>query len=164
MSAEYFQRLARYNRWANERLYAACAELDEKALKKDREAFFGSILGTLNHILVADRIWLARITGTETDLQSLDEILYPDFAGLHEARRAEDARIVDCVDSLTAESLEGFLHYRNMAGEPQQTRLEMVYAHFFNHQTHHRGQTHTLLSQAGAETPSLDLIYFLREA
>ena len=164
MSAEYFQRLARYNRWANRRLYDAVATLDDKEWRRNRGAFFGSLRGTLNHILVGDRAWLSRILGTESDIQRLDQILHDDFASLRTAREAEDARIVDLADSLTDEKLESILHYKNMAGAPHQTRLDMVLAHLFNHQTHHRGQAHALLSMAGAEAPELDLIFFLRES
>lgn len=162
MSPDYFQRLARYNRWANARLYETSAALDEQSLKKNRGAFFGSLHGTLNHILVADRIWLSRITGGPTDIRKLNQILFEDFSALQNARIVEDANIVDLTDALTGENLYSILHYRTMAGEPQQTRLDMVYAHLFNHQTHHRGQAHTLLSLAGVEPPELDLIFFLR--
>lgn len=164
MSPEYFQRLSRYNRWANQRLYQASGALHEIAYKKNRGAFFGSLHGTLNHVLVGDRVWLARITGSETDIQRLDQVLYDDFGNLHAARVAEDARIVDLTDALTEEKLESILHYKTMAGAQQRTRLDMVYAHLFNHQTHHRGQAHTLLSLAGVEPPELDLIFFLRDA
>lgn len=164
MSPEYFQRLARYNRWANGRLYDACEAIDDRDYRKDRGAFFGSLHGTLNHILVADRLWLSRITGAKAEIHSLDQILFDTLPALRTARAAEDARIVDLIDGLGDDGLDGFLHYKTMAGAPQQTRRDMVWAHIFNHQTHHRGQAHSLLSQAGGDPPELDLIIFLRDA
>ncbi len=164
MSPESFQRMGRYNRWANRRLYEACAGLDDAERKRDRQAFFGSIHGTLNHILAADRIWLSRLNGQPHGIRTLDQILFDDFDALREAREIEDGRIVDSVDALDEDKLRSMLRYANMAGEPQETRRDIVYMHVFNHQTHHRGQAHGLLSQAGIEPPELDLIYFIRES
>lgn len=164
MTPEIFQRMARYNRWANRRLYEACAGLDDAARKRDRSAFFGSIHGTLNHLLVGDRIWLSRLNGQPHGIKSLDQILFDDFDALREAREIEDGRAIDLVDGLTEDKLQTVLRYANMAGTPQETRRDIVYLHIFNHQTHHRGQAHCLLSQAGIEAPPLDLIYFIRES
>ncbi len=158
---DHVRRLGGYNRWANERLYACAAGLDPAALAQDRGAFFGSILGTLNHILVGDWIWMNRFTGAGPKPARLDEIPYPDFQELRAARAAEDARIVDYVDGLDEEALARPLAYRNVAGEPQEYPLAPLVAHFFNHQTHHRGQAHALLSQAGLKPPQIDLLYFL---
>jgi uncharacterized damage-inducible protein DinB len=164
MTPEIFQRMARYNRWANRRLFEACAGLDDGERKRDRDAFFKSIHGTLNHILVADRIWLSRLNGQPHGIKSLDQILFDDFDALREAREMEDGRIIDVADSLTEDKLQTMLRYTNMTGEPQETRRDIVYTHIFNHQAHHRGQVHCLLSQAGIDPPSLDLIIFMREA
>lgn len=166
MMADYFRTLARYNRWANGRLYAACAALPDAEYRKDRKAFFGSLHGTLNHILVGDRIWLGRITGSASGVSSLDQILFDDFAGLRAAREAEDARIEATVAPLTDVSLGQVLRYRTMAA-PQKdmaTPLHIVLGHMFNHATHHRGQAHALLSQAGVSPPALDLIFYMRDA
>lgn len=164
MTPETAQRLARYNRWANRRLFEACAALDDEARKRDRGAFFGSVHGTLNHILVADRIWLSRLTAQPHGIKSLDQILFDDFGALDEARSIEDGRIIDLADELTEDALASMLRYTNMTGDRKETRRDIVYLHVFNHQTHHRGQAHGLLSQAGIDPPPLDLIYFIQEA
>jgi uncharacterized damage-inducible protein DinB len=164
MKHDYFRMFARYNQWANRRLYAACATLPEVEYMKPRAAFFGSLHATLNHILVGDRIWMGRITGHPVaDIRALNQILYGELTGLRVAREAEDAQIINMVDAMDEPTLNTTLRYKNMSGEPQQTPMRFVLAHVFNHQTHHRGQAHGLLSAAGASPPSLDLIYYLRE-
>ncbi|MDJ0949655.1 MAG: DinB family protein [Alphaproteobacteria bacterium] len=156
---------AAYNRWANERLYQACAQLDDDTYKAPRQAFFGSIHGTLNHILVGDRIWLGRISGTGAPgIERLDQVLYDDLTSLRAARAEEDARISEVVDKVDAAALDRLLVYTNMAGDPFETPLGLVFAHMFNHQTHHRGQVHDMLSQTTVPPPPLDLLYHLRDA
>jgi len=157
----HFKRLAGYNRWANERLYDCAAGLDPAALALDRGAFFGSILNTLNHILVGDRTWMHRFTGAGPLPTRLDDVPYPDFADLRAAREAEDARIIAYIDGMSETALDATLSYRNVAGEPQEFPLQPLIAHFFNHQTHHRGQVHAMLSQAGLKPPQIDFLYFL---
>jgi uncharacterized damage-inducible protein DinB len=162
---EYFRTFGRYNRWANQRLYAACAQLPEAEYLKKRPAFFGSIHATLNHILVGDRLWLGRLTGhPATHIKALDQILYPEFAGLRVAREAEDAAIINYVDSLDEPTLNSTLRYKRMDGESAALPLRHVLAHIFNHQTHHRGQAHGLLSQTAVAPPPLDLAHYLSEA
>ncbi len=156
----YFDRLAHYNRWANARLYESVAALDDADYRRDLGAFFGSLQGTLNHLLVADRIWLWRMTGEGDPPRRLDEILYEEFDALRAAREAEDERIITVVGGYRESDLERNLDYHNMAGEPKSSPLPVVLGHFFNHQTHHRGQAHSLLTRLGQRPPSLDLIYF----
>ncbi|WGF87151.1 DinB family protein [Marinivivus vitaminiproducens] len=155
--------LAKYNLWANERVYDAARSLPDDAYRLDRGAFFGSVHGTLNHILVADRIWLRRITGDGPIVTALDAILYDTLDELALARRAEDGRILALADRLSAPALAGPLTYANTAGTPFTQRLSDVLMHLFNHQTHHRGQVHALLTGFGREVPTLDLIAFLRD-
>lgn len=157
----HFKRLAGYNRWANERLYDCAAGLDPAALALDRGAFFGSILNTLNHILVGDRIWMHRFSGGGPLPARLDDVPYPDFGALRQARAAEDDRIIAYIDGLSETALAATLSYRNVAGEPQESPLQPLLAHFFNHQTHHRGQVHAMLSQAGQKPPQIVFLYFL---
>ncbi len=159
----YFRRLARYNGWANRRLYFACADLSPAAWAAPRAGFFPSLQKTLNHILVGDRAWLSRFEQVELPHRRLDEVPYPEFSALKAAREAEDERIVTYTLGLDSERLEGDLVYRNMAGEAQVTPLRWSLAHFFNHQTHHRGQAHAMLSSTDVKPPSLDMIVFLRE-
>lgn len=166
MTTDYFKRLAAYNRWANGRLYDACAALPEAEYKRDRGAFFRSIHGTLNHILVGDRIWLGRIQGRPHGIDSLDQELYPDLPSLRAARQEEDERIAQLVGGYGDADLDDVVRYDliSLPGETAATPLRLVLGHLFNHQTHHRGQAHDLLSQAGVAPPPLDLIFFLREA
>jgi uncharacterized damage-inducible protein DinB len=160
--AVHFQLLARYNRLANERLYAACGRLSEAERRAARPAFFTSIHGTLNHILLGDRIWLGRFTGEEMPSTGLDAILYEDFDDLRAARAAEDARLEDFTAGLDEAFLQGTIRYVNNAGDLHEDPCELLLAHLFNHQTHHRGQVHDLLSQTEVAPPSLDLHRVLR--
>ncbi len=160
MIAAQARDMAAYNRWMNERLYDICAELSDEERKQDRGAFFSSIHGTLNHLLVGDKIWLGRFTDSPFALSSLDQELHTDFDALRRDRKATDARIEDWASSLTDESLQGVLEYTSVVN-PQPRRYEMwlAVAHFFNHQTHHRGQLTTLLSQSGQDCGVTDLIW-----
>ncbi len=164
LALDHARRMARYNRWANTRLYDACAQLSPEAYHAARPSFFGSIHATLNHILVGDSIWLGRFKGAvPPQLTRLNMILHEDFAGLRAAREAKDAEILAFADGLDATALAGSFTYKNMRGDAFTDPLFPPLMHFFNHQTHHRGQVHGLLSHAGIEPPELDLIYFMRE-
>jgi uncharacterized damage-inducible protein DinB len=161
----YFRMLARYNRFANQRLYDACVKLTDAEYRKPRASFFGSIHATLNHILVADRLWMGRFTGHPAAIKALNQILYDDFVGLRVARDAEDAQIIRYCDALDLPTLNTTLRYRKLA-EPHDsmaTPLRATLGHFFNHQTHHRGQVHGLLSQTAIAPPVLDLLAYMRE-
>jgi uncharacterized damage-inducible protein DinB len=156
--------LADYNAWANERLYGAAAALPEADYRADGGAFFGSLHGTLNHLLVADRIWMHVFTGEGEKPRELDAILYDDLASLGAARRAEDARIRAYIASLSGADLAGVARYRTVRSPADiEQELAPLLIHFFNHQTHHRGQAHSLLTRAKGEAPSLDLFIFQRQ-
>ena len=164
MSPEYFQTFARYNTWANGLLYDATAELPDSAYRVPRPAaYFSSLHGTLNHILVGDRVWLSRFEAVDLGIARLDQNLFDDFAELRAAREAEDARIERYTAGLSAEAIAGDLRFRTLV-KPKDLSMPLWQAlgHFFNHQTHHRGQAHALLKEAGVEPPSLDLVYYLR--
>lgn len=166
MELEYFRQLARYNQWANRRLYAACGELTESEYMRPRESFFGSIHATLNHILVADRLWMGRFTGhPASGIQALNQILYGELVGLRVAREAEDAQIINYVDALDLPTLNSTLRYETLSSPRTKTATQMRISlgHFFNHQAHHRGQVHGLLSQTAVPPPPLDLLFFVRE-
>lgn len=154
---ENYQRLARYNRLANERLYTACAQLGDLERKRERPAFFRSIHATLNHIMVGDRIWLGRFAGRDMPSTELDAVLYDDFEELSAARVAEDARIEAFAAGLSGDFLAGSIRYVNNAGKLYDDPVPVLVTHFFNHQTHHRGQVHDMLSQTEVAPPSLDL-------
>lgn len=163
MYPRHFQMFASYNRWANAILYDAAEKLDPAAFDLDVGAFFKSLNGTLNHMVVTDRIWMYRFTGKGTVHGALDEMPYPLLADLRAARDAEDARIVAFADTLDDEKLRSTFTYTPITDPREITQpLAPTLAHVFNHQTHHRGQAHTILSLLGETPPSLDLIYFLR--
>ena len=161
-----YRMFAGYNAGCNARLYAAAASVSDPDYRADRGAFFKSLHGTLNHLLVGDRIWMARFTGAGALPKSLDAILYDNFAALRAARVAEDARISRYIAGLSEADLAGTIRYRTFV-RPAEIVQELAPAldHFFNHQTHHRGQAHALLSAViGNEaTPSFDLIVYQRE-
>ena len=163
MDQAYFRMFARYNRCANARLYGAAGRLPAEEYLKQRPAFFKSIHGTLNHLLVADRIWFGRILDGQAPPLKLDQMLYGDFIALEVARRAEDQRIVHAIEGMRPDRFTQPLDYRNTRGERFVQPLREVLAHVFNHQTHHRGQVHDQLSQTAVPPPELDLIFFLRE-
>lgn len=154
---DLFITLARYNALANRRLYEACAALTDAERRQDRKAFFRSIHGTLNHIMVGDRIWLSRFEGREVPSTSLDAELYADFAELRQAREREDARIEAFVAGLTDAFLAGEIRYVNNEGRALADPVALLLPHFFNHQTHHRGQVHDMLCQAGYRALVLDM-------
>ena len=155
---------AGYNRWANERLYEAAAKLSDADYRADRGAFFKSMHGTLNHLLVGDRLWMRRFTGDGQVPTTLDAILFEDFGELRAARRAEDERILRYANALTDTDLAGWIRYRTITNPAEmEQQLAPALDHFFNHQTHHRGQAHALLTAITGSAPSFDLIVFQRE-
>jgi uncharacterized damage-inducible protein DinB len=160
VTVEWARTLAAYNRWMNERLYALCAELADAERKRDRGAFFRSIHGTLNHGLLGDRLWLGRFTATPFAVAGLDQELYADFDELRRERERTDGEIVRWVASLTPTDFEGTLHYTSFVSPaPRAYPFWAALTHFFNHQTHHRGQLTTLLMQAGKDPGVTDLIW-----
>lgn len=164
---ERYRMFAGYNAWCNERLYDAASKVPDADYRADRSAFFKSLHGTLNHLLVGDRIWMKRFTGAGEQPPSLDTILYDDFQALREARRSQDVLITRYIAGLDNERLNGTLRYRTVV-KPQTIEQSLAPAldHFFNHQTHHRGQAHALLSAmiGNDATPSFDLIIYQRES
>lgn len=160
---DYFITMSLYNRWANSQLYKACGELPSNEYLKARKAFFGSIHGTLNHLLAGDRIWLGRFKHVDSGITALDKILYSDFASLLDARKKEDENIIEFVDQLDSKKITDNFSFKTLAGKERSLPLMWLLSHLFNHQTHHRGQVHNMLSQADISPPSIDLYYFLIE-
>lgn len=165
--------MASYNQWMNRRVYDAAATLPHEALALDRGAFFGSILGTLNHLVVADTIWLKRFA-TAPDAPAvlaelhgtpmpaaLDAMPYPQLAPLRARREWLDDLILRWTDALTPAQLAANLDYANMKGVPARRNVLALAMHVFNHQTHHRGQVTTLLMQAGADVGVTDLLMLI---
>ncbi len=158
-----FGMLAGYNRWMNERLYSLCAGLSDEERKRDRKAFFRSIHGTLNHLLLADRSWLGRFTGKEFPIRSLDQELYADFEELRRERAATDTSIEEFCGGLDEDRLASTIEYGTLAGKRYSHALGPALVHFFHHQTHHRGQVTTLLSQLGIDPGATDVIAYYRQ-
>lgn len=159
ITTDYCRYFARYNRWQNERLYAAAAALPDGTRKRNMGAFFKSIHGTLNHLLVGDRLWLTRFDGEPSGVTALDQELYSDFDELRRQRGFTDDRIDRLVAALTAERIEGQLHFRRLSGGGGEMTLPtaLCLMQMFNHQTHHRGQVTTLLMQCGVDPGVTDL-------
>jgi uncharacterized damage-inducible protein DinB len=160
ISAKYVQSMAGYNAWMNERLYASCGGLSDEERKQDVGAFFRSIHGTLNHLLLADRVWMGRFTSVPFAVNTLADELYADFAELRAEREATDRRISRWAASIGDGELEVDLTYMSIVDPtPRRYPMALAVAHFFNHQTHHRGQLTALLSQRGIDPGVTDLIW-----
>jgi uncharacterized damage-inducible protein DinB len=152
--------MAAYNRWMNDRLYELCSTVPDEQRKRDVGAFFKSIHGTLNHLLLGDRLWLGRFTGQPFAVKGPSDELYADFPRLREERSATDDAIAQWAATLTEEDLAAELRYTSMLS-PARRRYPMWFAvaQFFNHQTHHRGQLTTLMFQRGIDPGVTDLIW-----
>jgi uncharacterized damage-inducible protein DinB len=153
---------ARYNSLANVTLYEACARLSDEERRRDLGAFFKSVHGTLNHLLLGDRIWMTRFEGGDHPSTDLGAPVHDHFSELHRARTAMDRRIEEFFSNLPAAFERRGVRYVNNSGFDTEDPLSVILPHFFNHQTHHRAQVHTLLSQLGEEPPVLDLHRVLR--
>lgn len=170
IDCDYVARMAEYNAWMNAKVYNAAAALPVTEVVRDRGAFFGSILGTLNHIAVADTIWLKRFARHAPQYSSLaavpslptpaslNGLLFEDLPSLRTYRDMLDDTIIKWASELKNEDLLHILRYTNMQGVAGSKPLGSVLMHFFNHQTHHRGQATTLLFQAGQDIGVTDLI------
>ena len=165
--------MARYNEWINARLYEAAMRLSDEELAADRKAFFGSIIGTLNHIVAGDTIWLRRFSAHPTHFpafavlgelpipESLDHVLFADIRSLSAYRKQLDQIILDWAQSITEPDLDVVLSYANMKNVAARRNFFSLLMHFFNHQTHHRGQATTLLSQAGVDVGVTDMLMLI---
>jgi uncharacterized damage-inducible protein DinB len=156
------QAMARYNRWQNGSLYGAADQLPDDERKRARGAFFGSIHGTLSHILFGDQIWLHRLTGTTPApiARSIAEsaTAMPDWVELKAARAACDEVIIAWAATLQPADLDGDLMWYSAALGRDVTKPRwLLITHIFNHQTHHRGQVHCLLTQNGLTMADTDL-------
>ena len=150
--------MAAYNRWMNEKLYACAAQLSDAQRKEDRGAFFKSVHGTLNHLLYGDLAWLYRFTGRSLEGLDPGAGLYDDFERLQQRRLELDAELSDWAAGLTPQWLDADFTYYSQAYAAHFTRPAwLLVVHLFNHETHHRGQITTLLSQLGIDVGATDL-------
>src|SRR5580692_3358110 len=152
-----FRIFARYNRVANERLYEQVGKLDLAEYRRERRSSFGSIHALLNHILLGDRIWMSRFAGGGKTTPPLNSVLFETFSGLSEARFEQDANIEAFFKNVDADFLDRAIHYTNSQGKDYVEATPVAVLHLFNHQTHHRGQVHIMLSQTEVKPPSLDM-------
>lgn len=153
----YYQTMAEYNEWMNQKLYAICAEIPDDIRKQDRGAFFQSIHGTLNHLLFGDRVWMGRFINQPFSSR-IGEELYSNFDELRQEREQTDRQILDWTQQLSSEWLNQPFTYTS--GVDRKTRTLpawILVTHLFNHQTHHRGQLTTLLFQLGYDPGVTDL-------
>lgn len=167
---DHVRLMAEYNQWMNSKLYEACSQLSPGQLNEDRKAFFGSIIGTLNHLAVADTIWLKRfstVLGSYRELDSifqlpmpvaLDAILHPKLKELAVYRQHLDGLFLSLSKVVTEDELLQTITYKNIKGAEFRRIFFSLLMHVFNHQTHHRGQTTTLLSQVGVDVGVTDLL------
>jgi len=162
---ERYRMFAGYNAWANRRLYDAAARLGDIDYRADRGVFFKSMHGTLNHLLTADRVWMHRFTGDGPSPDRLDAIQHERLADLRLAREAEDRRISAYIEALDETRLAGSIRYRRVTTPDEFVQpLMPALDHFFNHQTHHRGQAHSVLCSFGRRDLVLDLLMYQRAA
>jgi uncharacterized damage-inducible protein DinB len=176
IGCEYAVMMSEYNEWMSAKLYEAAGQLSSRERAVDRKAFFGSIIGTLNHVVVGDTIWLKRFSSHPARHASLDpirdlpvpsglnEILFAELDELFARRKMLDSSIRRWAAELSESDLEHVLSYKNMAGVSASKPLAGLLVTFFNHQTHHRGQATTLLSQAGVDVGVTDFVALLPDA
>ena len=157
---------AAFNAWANEHLYAACAQVGETAIHADRGAFFRSIFGTLNHILLVDILYMDRLQGRKSTFKGLDDILGSDFKGLRDMQARQDSIFRHYCAALTASALGGAVTFTTLLSNPQvwKVPLPVYLSNLFQHQAHHRGQVHNMLSQCGIEPPPLGFVEYCVES
>ena len=156
----YVQQMARYNRWQNENLIGVADRLSDEERRSERGAFFGSIQKTFSHLLWADRMWMSRFTDLPKPEAALSgsATLYPDWDGFKRERAAFDDRIIAWSRGLSDDRLKtDFTWFSNSVKAEVSKPLWLVVTHFFNHQTHHRGQVHAMLTQAGGKPHETDL-------
>jgi len=156
----YVRRLARYNRWQNQNLYGCADGLPDEERRRERGAFFGSIHGTLSHLVWGDRMWMSRFTTvTRPPVGVKDSVtMFATWDDLKRERAAMDETIIAWADGLDASWIEGDLAYFSGASQRDMVKPKwLVVTHMFNHQTHHRGQVHCMLTQAGGTPHETDL-------
>jgi len=169
--ADNYRLLARYNRWFNQRLYDTCEQLTDEERKRDRGAFFGSVHNTLNHLVWGDQAWLRRFAVQGVVFDSLSDsllalppgalhgtVLYEDWTALRAQRERLDVAIEDFAERMPADYPMRIMRYANTRGVQREHPVWQALTHFFNHQTHHRGQVTALLMQAGVDPGTTDLI------
>jgi uncharacterized damage-inducible protein DinB len=159
------QQHAGFNSWANQRIYRACEQVGEAAVRADRSAFFGSIFGTLNHLLLVDILYMDRLRGRKTAFKRLDETICAEFFALRDRQFAMDAEYVDYLGALDARTSAGSVTFTTLLSAAQIWTVPMpIYlTNLFQHQSHHRAQIHNMLSQCGIEPPPIGFVEYCVE-
>lgn len=160
ITRDYCLTMARYNAWQNSQLSRILETVPEAELQRDRQAFFGSLMGTLSHLLWGDLMWMARFDGGASPTGGIpgSPDRTPTLAAWTAERDETDVRILDWARAVSEDALSGNLTWFSAAINAEVTRpLSLCVSHFFNHQTHHRGQIHAMLTAAGAQAPVSDL-------
>lgn len=167
---DHVRLMAEYNNWMNKKIFEACESLRPDKITENRGAFFGSILGTLNHLVVGDTLWLQRFSRAFDSYRELDpvaelpqpealnSILFAQFSELKIRRDLLDHVFVTFAEAVKEEDLLRVVRYNNLKGETSTKLLFSLLLHVFNHQTHHRGQVTTLLSQSEVDIGVTDLV------
>lgn len=167
---EHVRLMAEYNQWMNQKIYRECEKLSSEQLGEDRGAFFGSVLGTLNHLVVGDTVWLKRFSSSDVSHKSLesindfphpealDSILFTTLPELKARREQLDRVVVAFARELSESELQKIITYKSFKGISSTKALFSLLMHMFNHQTHHRGQLTVLLSQFGLDVGVTDLV------
>lgn len=154
--------LARYHHWATDRALKALEPIPDDARKADAGLYFRSLHGTLNHLLLVDRLWRARLLRSSYTVRRLDEELESDFGALAESLRRETAAWEARVDTFSDGELGGRFTYSQLSGKSSAIRLGDAFLHIFNHGTHHRGQISAVVTRLGYPTPETDLVDLAR--
>lgn len=154
--------MARFNAWANQQLHGACAALPDEALSEDLGAFFGSVMGTLNHIYLVDCLYRDRLEGRKSSFTGLDQILHPSLTALSEAQFAQDAHYIERAAGLDQRKLDETIGFHTLLEKPEywEVTLRTYFSNLFQHQIHHRGQAHSLLSRQGITPPPIGYIEY----
>lgn len=154
----YYELMASYNQWMNQKIFSICSEIPDDIRKKDLGAFFKSIHGTLNHILYGDRAWMGRFTNNPFQVKVIGQELFCDFDELWDERAATDKAILEWSNDLSPEWLSSpFEFTSNVDAKTRTLPAWALVAHMFNHQTHHRGQLTTLMKQVGYDPGITDI-------
>ena len=154
--------MAQFSTWANERIYVACGQISKDDLEKDRSAFFRSIHGTLNHILLVDLLYRERIEEVRTRFKTLDETVHQDLDDLRSAQASSDSWYQELLDGMTESQLDEPMGFYTLLDDPEYWEVprRTYYSNLFQHQVHHRGQIHNMLSQVGIDPPPIGFIQY----
>ncbi len=161
--SDYLRQMASYHQWAGQRLLAAVAALPEEEYRRPSGLFFGSVHGTLNHLLLADRLWYGRLRGAPYAMTGLDQEIVAEREDLAHAIVRQAQYWQDYLAGLSAAAWSQDIDYVSSTGQPFSLSREAILMHVFNHATHHRGQISALITRAGRPCPEMDLVYQLLE-